>query len=209
MAGKRSGKRTYLSAEDRRSEIVEAAFKCLQTYGYAKLTARKIAESSGFSLGHITYNFKDMNEVLVETYRLASKKLLEATKENLLSAAKEPTEQLRVFLRAGFTPDFLRMDYIRVRVDLWSASLAQQEIAETERALYDRYRQHLIDILDAVAADRGHGGDRIQMLADSIMATLDGLWLDWERRQDEVAVDHGLDACLMLVDLLLPKPPLT
>lgn len=205
MVRKRSETRAYKSGDDRRAEIVEAAFKCVQEFGYAKLTARKIAETSGISLGHITYNFQDMNEVLVETYRYASRTLFDATQEDLGKAAEAPLDKLRVFLRTGFTPTFLKKDYIRVRVDLWSAALAHGEIAQTELALYQRYRDNLAAIVSDIAAERGRASEDVPLIVDTIMATLDGLWLDWERRQSQDAVDNGLEGCLRLVGALLPE----
>lgn len=205
MARKRSETRAYKSGEDRRTEIVEAAFKCVQEFGYAKLTARKIAETSDISLGHITYNFKDMNEVLVETYKYASRTLFEATQQSLGNAPETLVDQLRAFLRTGFTPTFLKKDYIRVRVDLWSAALSHEEIATTELALYQRYRESLATIVSRIADERGRGGAYVALIVDTIMATLDGLWLDWERRQSLEAVDNGLQGCVLLVDALIPE----
>ena len=192
------------SSQDRRAEIVEAAFLCLQEYGYAKLTARKIAEHSNISLGHITYHFKDMKEVLVETYRYASLTLFEATQRDLGRSPKSPIEQLRVFLGTGFSKAFLKRDYLRVRIDLWSAALAYDEIATVERELYESYRSQLSELLRNVAVDRRIGPDAVTPLADTIMATLDGLWLDWERRHDETAIRNGLDGCITLVNAVLP-----
>lgn len=192
------------SSQDRRTEIIEAAFLCLQEYGYAKLTARKIAEHSNISLGHITYHFKDMKEVLVETYRYASRTLFEATQRDLGRSSKSPIEQLRAFLGTGFSKAFLKRDYLRVRIDLWSAALAYEEIAAVERELYEGYRSRLSELLRGVAADRHCGPDAVAPLADTIMATLDGLWLDWERRHDEAAIGNGLDGCIALVNARLP-----
>jgi TetR/AcrR family transcriptional repressor of bet genes len=206
--GGMSGKETYAlaqerkahvvrSSQDRRAEIVEAAFLCLQEYGYAKLTARKIAEHSNISLGHITYHFKDMKEVLVETYRYASLTLFEATQRDLGRSSKSPIEQLRVFLGTGFSKAFLKRDYLRVRIDLWSAALAYDEIATVERELYESYRSQLSELLRNVAVDRQIGQDAVAPLADIIMATLDGLWLDWERRHDEAANKMASMAALL------------
>ena len=40
-------------------------------------------------------------------------------------------------------------------------------------------------------------------LADLIMATLDGLWLDWLRRGDTAAVQNGLEGCVLFARLRL------
>jgi hypothetical protein len=41
------------------------------------------------------------------------------------------------------------------------------------------------------------------MVSDLIMATLDGLWLDWMRRRDPQAVQNGLEACVLFARLRL------
>jgi hypothetical protein len=41
------------------------------------------------------------------------------------------------------------------------------------------------------------------MVSDLIMATLDGLWLDWMRRRDAQAVQNGLEACVLFARLRL------
>jgi AcrR family transcriptional regulator len=197
--------RVFRPSQERRAEIIEAAFQCLQEYGYAKLTARKIAEHSNIALGHITYHFKDMKEVLVETYRHASMILFEATQQDLSRSPNSPIDQLRVFLGTGFSEVFLKRDYLRVRIDLWSAALAHDDIAVVERELYERYRSRLTELLRNVAIGRGCGPEKVTALADTIMATLDGLWLDWERRHNETAIHNGLEGCIALADAMLPE----
>ena len=65
----------------------------------------------------------------------------------------------------------------------------------TNGAISDRYPTLI------VAA--GYAFERIPAVADLIMATLDGLWLDWLRRGDEVAVKNGLDGCVLFARLRL------
>jgi hypothetical protein len=51
------------------------------------------------------------------------------------------------------------------------------------------------------------GTERIEKSADAIMAMLDGLWLDWQRRRNMKALEHGISACLDLVALYMPDNP--
>ena len=134
-----------LPAEDRRAQIASAALRCIERDGYVSLTARKIAQEAGLSLGHLTYHFHNMDAILAATYRHASQKLHEATTEDLDRSTTEPLDRLRAFIATGFGAAFLTREYLRVRVDLWSAALAHPEIASTELALYQRYRQRLAE----------------------------------------------------------------
>jgi TetR/AcrR family transcriptional repressor of bet genes len=169
---------------DRRTTIAEAALRVLGREGHAGLTARKVAAEAGLALGHITYNFTDMDEVLAEAYRLLSARLRAASDIDPLAA---PQARLSAFLRAGFTGDFLTPAHLRIRIDLWSAALTHPAVAETERALYAHYRSRLEALLHPLVPAM-----QISALADLIMAALDGLWLDWMRRRDTTAVDNGL-----------------
>lgn len=190
-------------SDDRRGDIARAAVGILQAEGYAALTARKVAAAADLSLGHISYHFSGMNEVLSEAYNQVSGALREATGATLHDAEPDPVQRVKAFLGAGFTDDFLRREHLRMRVDLWSAALAHPDIAKTELALYQRYRDDLGHLLRQVAGDDPARLERVPAVSDTIMATLDGLWLDYVRRADAQAVQNGLDTCLYLVRQLL------
>jgi TetR/AcrR family transcriptional regulator, transcriptional repressor of bet genes len=193
--------KTRRKGGDRRREIAEAALRCLERVGYAELTARKIATEANMSLGHISYHFTGMDEVLAEACRLASEKLQAAGDAKISMPGATPAERLEAFLKAGFTDEFLSPAHLRTRIDLWSAAIAHPVIAATERALYDRYRAQIEALLNQVSDP--WKTDRIPMVSDLIMATLDGLWLDWMRRRDDVAVKNGLEACVLFARLRL------
>lgn len=188
---------------DRRGDIVRAALKVLQSKGYAALTARKVAAEADISLGHISYNFSGMDEVLSEAYKLASDALRTEMVEGLEALPQEPIVQVRAYLDASFSDYFLQAEQVRTRIDLWSAALAHPAIAETEHALYQRYRDELEALLTAVAGDDPARRGKVRMVSDTIMATLDGLWLDWLRRRDSQAVQNGLECCMYLVRKIL------
>lgn len=186
----------YRPRGDRRSEIIGAALLCLQDEGFARLTARRIAARAGLSLGHISYHFRDMEELLCEAYRLASRELRTRTDVSLAESGGRPEDRLSAFLAAGFAPGLMTPAYIRLRVDLWAAALRHASVAQAEATLYADYRARLERLLADMAAPAARG--RIAATGDAIMAMLDGLWLDWARRQDRAAVDNGIAACLEL-----------
>lgn len=196
----------YLTSEERRAAIIEAAYKVIQEHGYAKLTARRIAEHPGVSLGHITYNFRDMNEILVEAYRHSSRLLIAMAASELDDAPVDPYARLEKFIRAFLRPAVLDDNALKVRVDLWSAALNSHEIRQTELALYDHYRDVLSELLTSLATARNHGTDRVPFLVDNITSSSDGAWLEWLRRQDIKAVENTVQGCLLLVNAVLsPK----
>lgn len=165
------------------------------------MTARKVAAEAGISLGHISYHFKDMDAVLVAAFALAAQEVQAAGRAQLDVRGGTPTERLERFLRAGFTADLMTPAHLRLRVDLWSAALTQADVAAIERGLYESHRAAVEVLLDRMAAD--YARERVPVVADMIMATLDGLWLDWLRRGDAGAVKNGLEGCVLFARLRL------
>ena len=179
--------------QDRKRALAEAALRCLQRGGYASLTARKIAAEAGMSLGHISYHYASMDALLAAAYALASEQLRAAGNARIADKAT-PLDRLEAFLLAGFTPEFLSPSHLRMRIDLWSAALEHNAIADTERALYDRYRDELNTLLTALAGPEKSAD--IPMVSDMIMVALDGIWLDWMRRRDQTSTQNALLACM-------------
>ncbi len=182
-----------LKSTSRKRDLAAAALRVLQRDGYAGVTARKIAAEAGMSLGHISYHFPSVDALLAEAYALASDQLREAGTQRLAVKAS-PLDRLEAFLLAGFTPEFLTHSHLRMRIDLWSAALSHPAIADAERALYARYRTELDALLLALALPEKTGA--IPLVSDMIMATLDGVWLDWMRRRDQTSTQNALVACM-------------
>ncbi len=192
---------TRLPAEDRRRQIAEAALACLKEDGPTGTTARRVALKAGVALGHITYHYKDMAEILAAAFALAAEAVQAAGKAELDRPGGTPTQRLERFLKAGFTPDLMTPAHLRLKIDLWSSALTLPALAVIERGLYDSHRRCVETLLDGMAADYAVG--RIPAVADLVMATLDGLWLDWLRRGDAGAVQNGLDGAVLFARLRL------
>lgn len=187
--------------EARRREIAEAALRCLERHGHVGLTARRVAAEAQLSLGHITYNFTGMDEVLATAYRLAVTRMKEQAEARMQLPGATHAERLDAFLRAAFAPEALSPAILRVRIDLWAAALGNPALAETERALSAAWRARIAELLDRMCDP--WKADRVPQVADLIMATLDGLWLDWARRGDGAAVGAVIDGCVTFAKLRL------
>lgn len=174
----------------RREAITRAALAVLRREGHSGLTARKVAAEAGLSLGHLSYHFTGMDEVLTEAFALAMQDLDDAVTPAGGGPAA-PRERLAAALRAGFSQAALDPGALRLRIDLWSAALGNPALARIERALHAAHRGRI----EAILADLAHPSrqDRIATVADLVMAALEGLWLDRSRRQDPEGLRRALE----------------
>lgn len=185
---------------DRRREITVAALDCLIQHGYAGLTARRVAGRAGISLGHLTYHFTNMEEVMVETWRLAADRLTTCAPLGEMTGLST-TERFAKFLQSVYAPETLTPDTIRLRLDLWSAAQEMPAVAEIERALYDARAAQIEAHLTAISDPWKTG--RIPAVQAFVMATLDGLWLDYMRHKDIESIDAAIDACALFAKMRL------
>ncbi len=199
----RGDRRVVRPTAARRAEIVAAALAILRSDGAAGLTARGVAARAGMALGQVTYHFRSMDELLVETHRAASAGLAAATAAAVADAGGSAADRLHAFLRAGFRPEFLTPDYLRLRLELWTAARHHPDLAATETALYAGYRVEMEAHLAALAAEAGGPSAAVPGVADALMALLDGLWLDALRRGPAAGVRAGLEAAMDLARLRL------
>lgn len=187
--------------EARRREIAAAALACLMKHGHAGLTARRVAAEAGLSLGHLTYNYAGMDEVLAAAFRLGVARLQAQAEARLNLPGASHAERLEAWLRAGFTPEALEPSLLRMRIDLWAAARGNPVLAEVEAGLNAALRARTEELLSRLADP--WKADRIPAVADLIMAALDGLWLDWARRGDAEAVKATIDGCVTFAKLRL------
>ena len=198
MAENATGQRRAGAA--RRAEIAAAARDCLIEFGYAGLTARRVAGRAGRSLGHLTYHFSNMAEVMAEAYRLVAQDLSASAPIGELTGLS-PTERFAKYLQSIYAPETLTPQNIRLRVDLWSAAQEIPEVSEIERAMYEEQRARIEAHLTAISDPWKTG--RIPAVQGFVMATLDGLWLDYMRHGDIEGIDAAIDACALFAKMRL------
>lgn len=184
----RSQRRT---TAQRQVQIAQAACDCLTKYGQSGLTARRVAAEAGISLGHLTYHFNNMDEVMLAAYRLAADQLLQTAQIEDLRGLSA-TDRFIKFLQSVYAPQTLTAHRIALRVNLWCAAQTNTELAAIERALHAALRSQITAQLTAICDPWKTG--RIPMVEAFIMAMLDGLWLDYMRHGDLEAIDAAIDA---------------
>lgn len=194
IADKISNRRT---SDERRAQIAAAALVCLTKVGYAGLTARKVAAEAGISLGHLTYHFGTMEAVMAAAYQLVAVQLA----PSIIATGQTPAAKFETFLRGVFAPEQLTEPALRLRIDLWSAAQTNPEIAKIEAEMHGQMRAKIEAHLTAISDPWKIG--RIPMVEGFVLATMDGLWLDYMRHRDLDAVYGAIEAMVLFARMRL------
>ena len=187
------------TSDQRRGQIARAALVCLTKVGYSGLTARKVAAEAGISLGHLTYHYDTMEAVLAAAYHLVAAELSPPLVTG--AAGLTPAARFEAFLHTVFAPQNLTDAALRLRVDFWSAALTNPAIAAIESNLNDQMRARVEGHLSAISDPWKTG--RIPMVEGFVLATMDGLWLDYMRHRDLDAIEAAIEAMVLFARMRL------
>ncbi|MYH88931.1 MAG: hypothetical protein F4125_10275, partial [Acidimicrobiaceae bacterium] len=97
------------------------------------------------------------------------------------------------FLRGAFTDEFLNGSYLALRIALWALALTEDGVAEVDAEFYERYSSRFRELVSAARPELPEPivADRVQ----DLIASSNGLWLNWARWQDNEALERGLKHC--------------
>ncbi len=161
-----------MSAETRRSNILDVTESLLIDAGNAGLTMRKIATSSGISLGNLQYHFATREDVLLALLT----RFLAPYEERLEHLPKSLPEDVAEALKLMFEnvlsdPDFDRC--ATIYKEIWAASSHSEEMRNALNAYYRRLARFYRELFSSVAAPQT-APKKIERAAAAILPILEG-----------------------------------
>jgi AcrR family transcriptional regulator len=185
-----------------RDRLLEGAMRCLQSKGYARTTARDIAEAAGATLASSGYHFGSkealLNEALMRSFEQWTEEIVRRT---LTEPDATPLERMatswEVMLAAFNDCKPLLIAFVE--------SMAQAQHSEELRgqlaSFYDHIRQTIAETVRAtLGPDAEQMGADADVIASFLIAIGDGLTLQWlldpERTPDGDSLVSALGAAL-------------
>lgn len=170
--------------------ILDAVISLLASGGISAVSMRAVARRAGVALGLMNYYFETKTSLVAATLRRIgdADALLVASEPGL-----EPVEQLRYALRRVADEEFLRPDYLGLRLQLWSLATVEPEFAEINRAAQVRYRNGLAELI--ANARPGLAAEEVARRAADILVIQNGIWLTSSMIADSEAIERGITEC--------------
>ena len=165
MSSAPASDRRALRGQATRDRIIEAARAVLIAEGHAHTSTRAVADQAGVRLSLVHYHFGGRQGLLVEVLARENEQLLE--RQRALFATPGPlADKWRI--ACDLLDEDIGSGYVRLLWELWSAGLADPELAAGWRAATAGWRDLLTDVFTAWAA----GIDVELPLAPRALATL-------------------------------------
>jgi AcrR family transcriptional regulator len=140
--------RRALRGQATRDRIIDAAKEVLIEEGHANASTRAVAERAGVRLSLVHYHFGGKQGLLVQVLERENEQLLE--RQRALFAAPGPlSEKWRI--ACDLLDEDVDSGYVRLLWELWSAGLADPELAAGWRAATAGWRDLLAGVFAAWA----------------------------------------------------------
>lgn len=188
-AGAREPRFKREAPEKRRSDLIDAAIRCLAEGGMAAFKMERVAAEAGVSLGLVSHYFTSKDELLTEMYRRALYDDVNRMVEGGEAlGAGSPAQRLCRMIDSIIDPKYLKPANLTIWLSLWGEIIINPALRRTHRTLYRSYMDLLSRLIAAVATERKQPIDADEM-ARNFQALIDGLYL--ERALDSQALDHA------------------
>jgi TetR/AcrR family fatty acid metabolism transcriptional regulator len=175
----------------KRREILEAAMRVFAREGYHRAKMKAVAEEAGIGKGTVYEYFKSKTDLFLalHDHMLAE---LKAFYMKELEGIRQPAAMLERFIAVAFQTFRLWEPFFLVFFDYWAEGGRgeQQTLLQTRlREAYAVARNDVAAIIAAGVKDGSLRCDNPLLAAASILATLDGLVLQWLCDRDAFDLD--------------------
>ena len=170
-------KRRRLAPGKRRQSLIAAALDCLSRLGPHGAGVREICDRAGVSPGLLRHYFDGKDALIIEAYRTLTREYHGNLRGVLSDPAKSAEQRLRSFFDAYFSSQVTGEERVGTYIAFWTLGRTDPSIQRIQRSAYRRLRKLLAPVLNELARNRGVRIDPEQV-ATSLIALLDGFWLD-------------------------------
>lgn len=193
MTRKRIKQSPKLPADERRQQLLEAAFTLFMKKGYQATTTDDIARSVGLTKGALYFHFKNKDELLLEVVRGIGDQIMEAIRA-IPEAEATPSRIFKVMITGrGKLPTSDFACYL----DFWGQATKRKKVRKFLQEMFDQYDQLVTEKLRHTFG--GTARERREM-AILIGAIYDGLWSRTLVSEKEI----NMNRIIRLVDKITP-----
>lgn len=184
----RGGERT----NERREQILEAAYHTLVQVGFEKITTRRIAQEAGVNIATLHYHFGTKEALLSEVVRYTVQRV-ESRLRAAMQAAPTPAEGLAMAFRTVWEIAQERPGILRY--DLVLRALRDEAARSEAKSIYATYRRLVEDIAERHLAEGGTlpSGVTPATLAHYLVSVVDGILLQHLVTGDAKAARNSLE----------------
>ena len=193
-----------LAKQRRREQLIKATINCVAKRGFSATTMADITQEAGLSLGIVNLHFKSKDKLLLETLKYIAEEYRRHWEKTLEKAGPAPADKLAALVEL----DFSRTICDRKKLAVWFAFMGEtrsRPIYMKTCAEYDNYYVQVeADLFGEMLRDDAESRHDPQVLATTLDALIDGLWLDILLTPKEIDRNRARNLVMNYLHSVLP-----
>lgn len=161
-----------VEAKPKVAQILDGVLRVLAREGISGVSMRAVAREAEVAVGLMNYYFDDKQAMIAAALERIGDQDVAMVE---LDDEMKPEDALRVALGRVGDPDLLNVDYLGLRLQLWSLAAVDDRYAEINHKAQLRYLDGLRALLSAARSDIDE--ETVAAKAAEILVTQNGMWL--------------------------------
>jgi TetR/AcrR family transcriptional regulator, cholesterol catabolism regulator len=154
------------------AQILDGVLRVLARKGISGVSMRAVAREAEVAVGLMNYYFEDKQAMIAAALERIGEQDVAMVEHD---DETEPEDALRVALGRVGDSDLLNVDYLGLRLQLWSLAAVDERYAEINHKAQLRYLDGLRALLSAARPDIDEA--TVAAKAAEILVTQNGMWL--------------------------------
>jgi AcrR family transcriptional regulator len=171
-------------AEQRRKQILKAAFQAASEKGYESVTLQDIAEYAQVSKGVTNYYFKNKADVFAHLFEWLTSRIYEKEVKSI-DEKETAIEKLEAYINQVFTSPNENKTFYRVYLDFLAQVKNNNRYKEINQQFYENCWSISKNIITLGIQENVFTVDNIEQSAISIRCMIDGSLIQWLMRDDD------------------------
>lgn len=178
-------------AQARRSQIIQAFYRCVTSQGLAKTSLRAIAREAGVQPSSLHHYFKDRDEMIEEMVAVYTDRFFHGFLEEM-ARYEDATERLDKAVEFLFSPAMINEEATSFFYDCCAEAKNNPRVRQSLAKLFRRFRQTILEYFSNLAIQSGLDPGEIQDIATLIIAVHEGIELQWHMSPEDVSLERSL-----------------
>jgi len=193
------------SREVRRRQLIEATIDSIAERGFSGTTLATVTKGANLSHGIVNFYFKNKETLFAETLGLLAQEHFACWQKAMEESDPKPGNQLKAIVEV----DFERAICSPKKLAVWFAFWGQAKHRPTYLEIHDQYdiqrSSEIGRLCRLIIADGAYENRDPSSAARSIVALIDGLWLNQLLYPNSVSRNQARDDCFAFLAELFPR----
>ncbi len=188
-------------ADQRRTEIINAFYRCVVKEGFAQTSIRKIAQEAGVQPSTLHHYFKDRDEIIENMVDFFTETIVTHFIDQMADL-HDPSTRLYRALEFLFGPDMINDEYTGFFLECCVEARRNERVRQTLAQTFRRFRQTIIDYISNIKPLNRFPENEKNIYASLLIAVHEGLELQWYTDPEAVCLEKSFDLIRALIKMI-------